>query len=133
MGCYGIGVSRLVGVMAEKFHDEKGLAWPAAVAPFDVHLLSLRADEEAARVATLLAEDGFAVLFDDRTKQSAGEKFAESELIGIPVQVIVSERGIQSGEIEIRPRWDLKKATRVSATDASKIREQIRTLLEPHV
>lgn len=132
MGCYGIGVSRLVGVIAEKFHDEKGIVWPATVAPFDVHLLSLRADEEALRVANMLAEDGFSVLLDDRPEQSAGEKFAESELIGIPVQVVVSERGVKNGEVEIRPRTDLTHATKLSLADVHGLAARARTLMESH-
>ena len=67
-----------------------------------------------------------------RSEQSAGEKFAESELIGIPVQVVVSERGLKSGEVEIRPRKDLTQAVKLPVTDVSGLTAHARTLLEPH-
>jgi len=99
MGCYGIGISRLMGALAEVFHDEKGLLWPSNVAPFRVHLLALTGSEDktailkqAERAYEKLREQGVEVLFDDRTDVSAGEKFVEADLVGIPLRVVVSEK-----------------------------------------
>lgn len=97
MGCYGIGSSRIMGVLVEKFHDEKGIKWPHIVAPFQVHLvgLDLKDDvikKQAESVYKKLLEKNIEVLFDDRENVSAGEKFADADLIGIPVRLVVSKR-----------------------------------------
>ncbi len=105
MGSYGIGVPRLMGTIVEVFADEKGLVWPEAVAPFRVHLLSLGQDEEADRIYRELTSSGIETLYDDRAV-SAGEKFAESDLIGIPYQVIIGKKTLESGEAEIKRRSD---------------------------
>jgi len=92
MGCYGIGTSRLMGVLAELFHDDKGLIWPAQVAPFAVTLISLGdIAERASSVYTQLSAAGIEVLWDDRNV-SAGEKFADADLIGNPVRLVVSAK-----------------------------------------
>ncbi len=109
MGCYGIGPSRLMGVITEKLADEKGLVWPASVAPFSLHLLLLSKDKEgeAYKLANSLYETltqrGVEVLFDDR-EISPGEKFADSDLIGIPMRVVVSDKSIEKGGVEIKER-----------------------------
>ncbi len=105
LGSYGIGVSRLMGVMAEIFSDEKGLMWPQAVAPFRVHLLSVsdKAKDKAEEIYKHLEELGVEVFFDDRDLR-AGEKFADADLIGIPTQVIVGEKTLDSNEIEVKDR-----------------------------
>ncbi len=102
MGCYGIGISRLMGVIVEKFHDENGIIWPESVAPFQVHLISLRGSEAiAAALHDQLTEAGIEVLWDDRD-ESPGSKFAVADLIGIPYRLVVSER---TGEkIELKKR-----------------------------
>jgi len=101
MGCYGIGVSRLMGVIAEAFHDQRGLLWPESVAPFSMHLLSLpgktatqtkSVQSKALRVYSKLKDRGIEVLFDDRTGVTAGEKFAESDLLGIPARLVISQK-----------------------------------------
>lgn len=102
MGCYGIGVSRLMGVIAEKLADDKGLVWPAEIAPFQYYLVSI--GEKAAR----LAEDLYkgheeSVLYDDRDLRP-GEKFADSELIGLPFRIVISDRGIENNQIEVTER-----------------------------
>ncbi|WP_067471733.1 proline--tRNA ligase [Dietzia timorensis] len=106
MGSYGIGVSRLMAVLAEQRADGKGLSWPAAAAPFDVHVVIANKDEEAARGAEELAEAfdeaGLQVLFDDR-KASPGVKFKDSELVGMPWVVVVG-RGWSEGTVELRER-----------------------------
>jgi len=103
MGSYGIGISRLVGVIAETLSDDKGLVWPASVAPFSVHLLSLGQNEEAEALYRELVSLGVEVLFDDRDI-SAGEKFADSDLIGIPLRVVVSGRSLEAGGVEVKER-----------------------------
>lgn len=109
MGCYGIGPSRLMGVITEKFADDKGLVWPASVAPFSMHLLVLSKgkDSEAHKVAEelykKLTDDHVEVLFDDRD-ESAGAKFADSDLIGIPIRVVVSDKSLEKGGVEIKER-----------------------------
>lgn len=107
MGSYGIGVSRVMAALAESTSDEKGLSWPAHIAPFDVHVLATGKGEEifttARDLATQLDAAGLDVLYDDRPKMSAGVKFADSELIGIPITLVVG-RGLTDGVVEIRTR-----------------------------
>ena len=107
MGSYGIGVSRLVAVIAEQHHDELGLRWPSSVSPFDVHLVIANKDAEARTGATELAADldrrGLDVLLDDRTV-SPGVKFKDSELLGVPWVVVVG-RGWANGVVELRNRF----------------------------
>ncbi|MDT5174520.1 MAG: prolyl-tRNA synthetase [Mycobacterium sp.] len=107
MGSYGIGVSRLVAVVAEQHHDELGLRWPSSIAPFDVHLVIANKDDEARVGATKLAVDldkvGVEVLLDDR-KASPGVKFKDAELLGVPWIVVVG-RGWADGRVEVRNRF----------------------------
>ncbi|WP_085468014.1 proline--tRNA ligase [Rhodococcus rhodochrous] len=107
MGSYGVGVSRLVAVVAEQQHDEKGLRWPSEIAPFDVHLVIANKDEQAREGAENLAEElsnaGLEVLLDDR-KASPGVKFKDSELLGMPLVVVVG-RGFADGKVEVRDRF----------------------------
>lgn len=107
MGTYGIGLSRLMGTIVEINHDEKGMIWPEAVAPFKVHLLSLGKNEEAEKIYQELSEKGVEVLFDDR-ELSAGAKFADSDLIGIPYRVVVSEKSLKAGGVEVKKRNEEK-------------------------
>jgi prolyl-tRNA synthetase len=107
MGSYGIGVSRAVAALAETNHDDAGLAWPAQVAPVHVHLVATGKDaavfEAAAELAEALHDDGIEVLYDDRPKVSPGVKFADAEIIGAPVVVVVG-RGLAEGVVELRLR-----------------------------
>lgn len=109
MGCYGIGISRLPAVIAEKYHDDSGLCWPVEVAPFRVHLLSLGAvrNPEVAEVADRLYADltaaGIDVLYDDRDA-SPGVKFADADLLGMPTQLLVGAKGLVRGVIERKDR-----------------------------
>ncbi len=109
MGCYGIGVSRIVGAAIEQNHDEAGIVWPAAIAPFDVVVVPInqqRSDAVREAAESLVAEfeaAGIDVLYDDRDARP-GVKFADAELIGIPHRVVVSERGLAAGELEYRHR-----------------------------
>jgi prolyl-tRNA synthetase len=108
MGSYGIGVTRLIGVLVEKFADEKGMVWPDSVAPYQVHLVGLNTEDAAARdfadgVYANLQAKGVDVLYDDREAR-AGEKFADSDLIGIPYRVVVSKKTKEEGKFEVVKR-----------------------------
>jgi prolyl-tRNA synthetase len=107
MGSYGIGVSRVLAALAEANHDDKGLAWPAHVAPAHVHVVATGKDaavfEAAAALAGELDSRGVDVLYDDRPKVSPGVKFADAELLGVPLVVVVG-RGLAEGVVEVRPR-----------------------------
>ncbi len=107
MGCYGMGPSRIMGTIVETFHDEKGMIWPESVAPFKIHLISLNENEAAARIYEDLAKAGFEVLFDDR-EASAGEKFADADLIGCPYRVVVSKKTLGEDSIELKRRSEDK-------------------------
>ncbi|MFG0806179.1 proline--tRNA ligase [Pseudomonas fluvialis] len=110
MGCYGIGVSRVVAAAIEQNHDERGILWPDALAPFQIALVPLKYETEAVKAATdkLYAEltaAGFEVLLDDRDKKtSPGVKFADMELLGIPHRVVISDRGLGEGQLEYKNR-----------------------------
>ncbi len=111
MGCYGIGVTRIVGAAIEQNHDDAGIIWPASIAPFDVVLVPInmhRSDDLKVAAEALyaeLTERGFEVLFDDRDVRP-GVKFADAELIGIPHRLVISDRGLAAGELEYRHRSD---------------------------
>lgn len=113
MGCYGIGTSRLVGAIVETFHDDRGIVWPKSVAPFTVHLVALSAKDSAVTdrvwsAATELYEDlrdaGIEVIFDDRRDVRAGEKFADADLIGVPLRLVVSEKTLAENAVEWKER-----------------------------
>jgi prolyl-tRNA synthetase len=107
IGAYRLGVSQAVGAIAEQHHDDKGLRWPAAVAPADVHVLAVGRDdapfEAAAALAGTLDAMGLTVLLDDRRDARPGVKFADAELIGVPIAVVVG-KGLASGLTEVRDR-----------------------------
>jgi prolyl-tRNA synthetase len=111
MGCYGIGVTRVVAAAIEQNHDDKGIIWPEAIAPFNVILVPLN-QEKSEKVATTtrtlyseLTKAGLEVLVDDRN-QRAGAKFADADLIGIPHRIVVAERGLAAGSVEYKGRRD---------------------------
>ncbi|HPD62015.1 MAG TPA: proline--tRNA ligase [Anaerolineaceae bacterium] len=108
MGSYGIGLGRLIACVAEEHHDERGLAWPVSLAPFPVHVVVLKGKEMdsealAARVENALRDAGLEPLVDDR-EESAGVKFNDADLIGLPLRITVSERSFRVGGLEIKPR-----------------------------
>ncbi len=108
MGSYGIGPTRVVAAIIEASHDDDGIIWPDAVAPFDVGLVNLKPGDAATSAAAedlyaRLATAGLSVLYDD-TDERAGAKFATMDLIGLPWQVIVGPRSVASGEAEIKRR-----------------------------
>lgn len=123
MGCYGIGLARTLAAVAEVHHDDKGIVWPKTVAPFDCHLLVLGAAKDRAdKVYQKLIEGGIDVLYDDREEVSAGGKFADADLIGIPVRLVISDKTSQ-GKIEWKKREE-KEAKLISVDEAF---ERIRT------
>lgn len=102
MGCYGLGISRLMGVIVEKCNDEKGIVWPETAAPFRAHLLALNG-ADGSKIYDALQKEGVEVLYDDR-ELSAGEKFTEADLVGIPWRLVVSPK--LEGKIEIKKRGE---------------------------
>tara|TARA_Y100000766_G_scaffold276666_1_gene281115 strand:+ start:5179 stop:6456 length:1278 start_codon:yes stop_codon:yes gene_type:complete len=113
MGCYGIGASRIVAAAIEQNHDEKGIIWPKALAPFEVALVEVNPKkkdeikEKSSEIYNLLKESGIDVLWDDREKRP-GVKFTDMEVTGIPLTIIIGERTLETGEIEIKKRQDEK-------------------------
>lgn len=108
LGSYGIGITRLMGVVVEKFSDEKGIIWPESISPFRIYLLKINSDnpdvdDKADEIYSQLTDKGIEVLYDDRAI-SAGRKFADSELIGIPYRITVSERNIRDDSYELFDR-----------------------------
>ena len=120
MGSYGIGVTRILAIIAELNNDDKGLIWPASVAPFDVHLVATGRDAVAFDLASSIADEleraGLDVLYDDRPKVSPGVKFGDAELIGVP-RILIVGRGAADGQVEL---WDRRTGDRevVSVADA---------------
>jgi prolyl-tRNA synthetase len=112
MGSYGIGLGRLMGTIVEVLSDDRGIVWPMSVSPFAVHLLALGEDEEvskeADRVYESLEKAGIEVLFDDRTGLSAGEKFSDADLLGIPFRAVISSRSMKENGIELKKRTEEK-------------------------
>jgi len=106
MGCFGIGLSRAMGSIVEVCYDDKGIIWPKEVAPFLVHLIPVEKSDKVKRAAEKIYEDlsSFEVLYDDRQDKSAGEKFAEADLIGIPLRVVVSEKTLAKNSVELKER-----------------------------
>lgn len=116
MGCYGIGPSRIMGIIVEKFNDEKGIIWPESVAPFQVHLIGLDLNDESIKskvlkVYKVLEENNIEVLFDDRLEVTAGNKFSDADLIGIPVRLVVSKRTGEKVEYKKRNEKEAKILT----------------------
>lgn len=111
MGCYGIGTSRLVGAIVETHHDDKGIVWPTSVAPFSVHLVSLAGKntdgmvmERSQELYETLTHAGIPVLWDDRGEATAGEKFADADLLGMPLRLVISEKTLREAAVEWKER-----------------------------
>ena len=135
MGCYGIGVSRLVAAAIEQHHDDNGIIWPISIAPYQVHLVQLGVEPEVvaevARIEQELEAAGIEVLVDDR-EDRPGVKFKDADLIGIPLRATVGARGLKSGQIEfkLRSEADPKKVELLPQADAVRlITERVRDLL----
>lgn len=128
MGCYGIGLERVMATLVEVYHDEKGIIWPPLVAPFDVHLLALESRKEkikekikkvSEKLYRYLQKEKVEILYDDREQKSPGEKFAEADLIGIPYRIVVSEKTLAKNSVEVKKRGD-KKIRLIKIKDFSK-------------
>jgi prolyl-tRNA synthetase len=107
-GSYRIHLDRVMAALAERHHDKGGIAWPASVAPFDVHLIAIgkanpTVDAAAAQLNAELEAAGLSVLFDDRDERP-GVKFNDADLIGVPLRVVVGDRGLQNGTVEVKGR-----------------------------
>lgn len=129
MGCYGIGVSRLLAAAIEQNHDEKGIIWPQTIAPYNIYLCALSVNDEtvlqtANKLYAELSEAGYEVLYDDR-EESAGVKFNDADLIGIPVRVVLSPRNLKQNSAEIKRR-DQKESELVPL---EKVHERLEELL----
>lgn len=108
MGCYGIGVSRVMGTIAEILSDDKGLVWPENIAPAKVYLIALGGSDviaETDKIYDMLSKKGISVIYDDR-ETSAGEKFGDADLMGIPYRLVVSSKNIESGKYELKKRTE---------------------------
>lgn len=109
LASYGVGITRVMGVLVEKFGDEKGLVWPEAVAPYKVHLVGLNLEDGEVKdwaegVYASLKDAGVEVLFDDRIETRAGEKFGDSDLLGMPYRIVASKKGREAGQFEVVTR-----------------------------
>jgi prolyl-tRNA synthetase len=125
MGCYGIGPSRLLGTIVELMNDERGIMWPESVAPAQVHLVRLGGDDDVIEAADKLykqlLKDGVEVLYDDRD-MPAGAKFADADLIGVPVRVTVSKRTLAEGSVE----WKLRSEDEASLLKLDEVLAQLK-------
>lgn len=108
MGCYGIGLARTLATVVEKYNDEKGIIWPDSVAPFQVHLVSLKENEKAEKLYQQLLESGVEVLYDDRDYVTPGAKFADADLLGIPVRLVISAKTGEKVEWKKRTNKDIE-------------------------
>ncbi|HVV60046.1 MAG TPA: His/Gly/Thr/Pro-type tRNA ligase C-terminal domain-containing protein, partial [Gaiellaceae bacterium] len=118
-GSYGIGPGRVLAAVVEQSHDENGIVWPRAIAPYDVHVVVLKgAEAEAEEVARTLSEAGYEVLLDDRD-QRPGEKFADADLIGLPWRVTVGKKTLEDGKVDLRSRRT-QEDRRVDVADLGK-------------
>ena len=113
MGCYGFGPSRVMGTIVEVFNDNKGIIWPKSIAPYQVHLVGLDLFDEkiktqAEKIYQDLIDKNIEVLFDDRIEVTAGAKFADADLIGNPIRLVISKRSIENGGIEFKKRNEEK-------------------------
>ena len=109
MAAYGIGLSRVMGTAVEAHHDERGIIWPEEIAPYAIHLIELRSENNEVKKAAdalydKLTAAGIEVLHDDRDEKTAGEKFADADLLGIPLRVVISEKTLRENKIEVKKR-----------------------------
>lgn len=133
MGCYGIGVSRVLGCIAEFHHDDKGLAWPVNIAPAQVHVLATGKKAEAFDAAETLVKElesrGIEVLYDDRRKVSPGVKFKDAELIGVPLVAVVGRDTVENGTIDIRLRNGEQEESVPAEQAAQNLQDRLSALL----
>lgn len=124
MGCYGIGLGRLMGAIVEVYHDKNGIIWPDSVSPFQVHLLSLEKSSRVEKISRKLYKDlqkgGVEVFFDDREDKSPAEKLIDADLIGFPMRMVVSERTLARGCVEVKKR-NQKRGKLISISKIKKL------------
>jgi len=134
MGSYGIGVSRVMAALAEANHDDKGLTWPVQIAPYHVQVLATGKDQAvfdvAEQIASSLDADGVEVLYDDRRKVSAGVKFADAELLGLPYTLVVGRDLAKEGTVEIRDRRSGERRSVPADAAATELSSTVRAALE---
>ena len=134
MGSYGIGVSRVMAALAEANHDDKGLTWPVQIAPYHVQVLATGKDQAvfdvAEQIASSLDADGVEVLYDDRRKVSAGVKFADAELLGLPYTLVVGRDLAKEGTVEIRDRRSGERRSVPADAAAAELSTTVRAALE---
>jgi prolyl-tRNA synthetase len=135
MGCYGIGPSRVMGAIIEVNHDERGMIWPKSVAPMPVHLVTLKSKDEAVQerilnIADALYEDleaqGIEVLWDDRANKSPGEKFADADLIGLPLRLVISEKTLKEDSVE----WKERASEEMAMVGVDEIKEKVEVFVK---
>lgn len=119
MGCYGIGITRLMGTIVEVHHDNNGIVWPESISPYQVHLVGL--SDQASKVYEELEKNEIEVLFDDRTDRSAGEKFADADLLGIPVRLVIS---IKTGS---RIEWKFRNSDKAELLSRDEVFKRLKT------
>ena len=122
MASYGIGPGRLIGTVVETHNDEKGIIWPENIAPYKLHLVQLDERKEADEIYDILIKAGIEVLYDDRKSSSAGEKFADADLIGCPVRIIVSNKTMENNQVEMKKRTEKE----VKMIDFDKVLDLVR-------
>ena len=137
MGSYGIGVGRLLACLAEEYHDEAGLTLPISVSPYQVHLVSLLKEPQVAdQLYTDLQKAGVEVLYDER-KESAGVKFTDADLLGIPIRLTLGNRSLQSGKIEAKVRNNLSEVILIDIGEAVsqivKLIEHLQRNIDEHI
>ncbi len=131
MGCYGIGVSRILSAVIEQNNDERGMSLPVTIAPFEAHVIAVNAQDErivgiAEDIYQRLTETGVEVLFDDRTDVTPGAKFADADLFGIPVQIIVGKKFLEEGKVELK----IRKTGERNLIDPQEVVEAVRQWIE---
>jgi prolyl-tRNA synthetase len=108
MGCYGFGIGRALATVVEVHHDDKGIIWPMNIAPYNIHVVTIDKKSEltnkSEEIIMMIEEAGFEVLWDDRVDAGAGQKLTDAELIGIPVRIVISDRSLEKGGIEVTDR-----------------------------
>jgi len=122
MGCYGIGLGRLMATIVEVYHDKRGIIWPASVAPYQVHLVGVNLENREVRVKSgelykVLLKAKIEVLYDDREKVAAGVKFNDADLIGIPIRLVISEETLKKDSVE----WKKRNKTKTELVRLSQV------------
>ena len=128
MGCYGIGISRLMGTIAESSNDNHGIIWPKNIAPFQIHLLEISGNDEsikakAEEIYAILQNKNFEVLYDNRDEKTAGEKLNDSDLLGIPIRLVISKKTLAEKSVELKKR-ESSESYLIKLTDLIKYVEQ---------